>query len=216
MDKKIAVITGDIINSSEIKDKKLMVMLMKEVFIEIEGFYKSYIPHPFEIFRGDSFQVVVDLRQALRIALVVKAGLLKGTIKLKEELNPRISIGIGDKGVIVKFLRESNGEAFHISGKELDNILAQDKEIGMASDNPYLLDDFHILCTLLNVIVRGWSPQQAEVVYYMFMGKTQQEIANMVNISQASVSQRMQLASWKELTHVEHYYDVLMDRYIYK
>lgn len=92
-----AVITGDIINS-----RKVASALWME---DLKGILNAYgnEPKDWEIYRGDSFQLVVDPRDALEIALLIKA-----TIKQHKSLDVRMAIGIGNVDYSADKVTESN------------------------------------------------------------------------------------------------------------
>jgi hypothetical protein len=72
-----------------------------------------------EIYRGDSFQLVVDPADALVIVL-----LLKATIKQHKALDVRMAIGIGTIDYTSK-VTESNGSAFINSGECFEGLKKQ-------------------------------------------------------------------------------------------
>lgn len=82
----IAVITGDIINSRKV-NSEIWLPKLKEYFSNIIS-----DPEKREIYRGDSFQIEVNLESALEIALCIKA-----LIKSSNKIDVRMSIGIGEK-----------------------------------------------------------------------------------------------------------------------
>ena len=72
------VITGDIIQSTRIKpeNKQLVLDTIRNTVYEMEKWSKMKL----EIFRGDSFQIVIDNPyEAVRIAILIRAGLQKST-----------------------------------------------------------------------------------------------------------------------------------------
>lgn len=90
-----AVITGDIVRSELIAlDKRdLLIQVLHQIVENLQD--KS--PMRMELFRGDSFQIVVDSPEmSLKIASMMRAGLKSNTPKgSKTEWDARISIGIG-------------------------------------------------------------------------------------------------------------------------
>ena len=101
-----AVITGDIINSRKVASS-LWIQDLKAILNRYGN-----EPKDWEIYRGDSFQLVVDAVVALEIAFVIKA-----TIKQHKALDVRMAIGVGSIDYIADKITESNGTAFVNSGE---------------------------------------------------------------------------------------------------
>ena len=104
----IAVITGDIINSRELPDE--WIGTLKDA---LNGLFGKNIN--WEIFRGDSFQVELNAKDALINAIYIKA-----CIKTLKGADVRIGIGIGKKTINAEKVTEANGEAFVNSGSAFD------------------------------------------------------------------------------------------------
>ena len=116
-----AVITGDIVRSELIAlDKRdLLIQVLHQIVENLQD--KS--PMRMELFRGDSFQIVVDSPEmSLKIASMMRAGLKSNTPKgSKTEWDARISIGIGTIDYRGNSIVTSDGEAFKLSGRGLDS-----------------------------------------------------------------------------------------------
>jgi hypothetical protein len=55
---------------------------------------------------------------------------------------------------------------------------------------------------LLDRVVAGWSSSQASAMEHALQGLTQHQIAEMLNITQPSVNNRLKLAHWNEIEHI--------------
>lgn len=76
-----------------------------------------------EMYRGDSFQVVVDNPElALSVAIALRAKLKASTPDKSEVWDARLSLGIGDVSFASGNILTSDGEAFRLSGRAFDNI----------------------------------------------------------------------------------------------
>lgn len=104
----IAVLTGDIINSKKVNSEEWLPKL-KDYFIKVTNNAEKW-----EIYRGDSFQIQVNIEEALITAICIRA-----LIKTNSKIDVRISIGIGDVSFKGKKVIESNGTAFINSGEAL-------------------------------------------------------------------------------------------------
>ncbi|MCS2958168.1 hypothetical protein NXX53_15850 [Bacteroides salyersiae] len=107
------VITGDIIQSTRIKpeNKQLVLDTIRNTVYEMEKWSKMKL----EIFRGDSFQIVIDNPyEAVRIAILIRAGLQKSTPEGSEiKWDARLALGLGSVNFSQEeSVTESDGEAF--------------------------------------------------------------------------------------------------------
>ena len=117
-----AVITGDIINSTRIRAERRTLLI--DSILRVADELKILSPLQIEMFRGDSFQVVVDEpEEALRIAILLRAGLKCSTpLECGSAWDARIALGVGEISYGADKIVMSDGEAFHFSGRELDGI----------------------------------------------------------------------------------------------
>jgi len=208
--KTYAVITGDIINFTRLTPANRHLLIE-----DSEKLLKSWIKKSAdaEIYRGDSFQVLFeDITEALNRSIQLLCW-----FKLRSDqvnniaLGTRISIGIGEVSYRGKNVLSSDGEAFHLSGRNFDQmkngellaIVTPDKEKNGA---------IAVILNFVNKIIRDWSFAQAEVIYLLIEGKTQQEIANELSVSQPSVNSRIKLANWKDVELALKYISELAQR----
>lgn len=193
-----AVLTGDIIKSSKIKEEQREYLLetLKETFHEINAQLLKETTPPFEFYRGDSFQMVLKQPQkALLISLIIRARLRSITEQQrkgqKNYADARISIGIGGIAYKAKKLAESDGEAFQRSGRGLDAMKSKNS-LGIQTTWPEVNEELAVACALSETIINRWTVSQAEVIYpYLLENKTQKELAKQFNISQVAVSKRL-------------------------
>ena len=107
-----AVLTGDLIQSRRLDKESMEKVLnaLHDTFKEIQKNILKKEGH-FEIYRGDSFQVLIHEPQlAMKVSMILRSRLLSlfGPSKLKSDA--RIAIGIGtirmqNKKVVVGLLR---------------------------------------------------------------------------------------------------------------
>ncbi len=147
---------------------------------------------PVKFYRGDSFQLMVNKEKAAMAALMIEAILLNtaGTVA-------RSSIGIGAVSIITPGdVLRSEGEAFLLSGHQLDKMKAEDRLMKLAINSvpfqPILSATFY----LVESIVWGWKPGQASVIAQIPVCKTQKEIAERLNITGAAVSKAIKASNW--------------------
>ncbi len=214
MNNTIAVITGDIIGSTRLTParRKALPQLLKDCFEEVRiGEKRGVVNKKFEIFRGDSFQALITKpRRSIVVALKVIAW-LKMQRNRKREFKPevRISIGVGSSGELTGRLKESNGEAFQISGRHLDEMKKEHQRLVISSHDEAMNKQLEMVNLLLNLLIRRWTAQQSEVIFYLLDDLTQTEIATKLKLSQPSIHQRARGANWRELEMTLEYFNSL-------
>lgn len=203
-----AVITADIIKSSSFDKKSFQIVLntLKQEFKSIET---SLGPSAvsFDIYRGDSFQVVLfDASLALSIALRLKAALNKiqfSSTKSKavnKTVDLRMSIGVGDIEYPMSIVAESDGEAYRYSGRSLDQYMkSTNRKTILKTSNDEVNGEFETSFKFLDSLIDKWSIASAEVVYYLLQGYKETQIANELGVSQAAINLRKKAAGWEEI-----------------
>lgn len=200
---RYAVLTGDIINSSKLKvaDRKKLLEALATLFdnYKVRNRNNLKIKITFEVYRGDSFQGLLDApEQGLLMALLIRTYLQSKVIVGNRLIvsDARIAIGIGSVSLAAATLAESDGEAFRFSGRLLDTLKKQPNQIAIKSRRLTLDDEVNTSLVLLEGIISKWTASQAEVVYYKLQGYTEVIIAEMLRIRQPAVNQRAKAASW--------------------
>jgi hypothetical protein len=203
--KLYAVITGDIAGSSRLQgeERKKLLNGLKHSFAVIDEILgKEIMAYPFEIFRGDSFQGVLNVPElSLKAALIIRAK-VRSSFKttLKDAFDARIAIGIGEISLLPNFSGgEGDGEAYRNSGPELDLMGKTLRYVMVKTPWEDANQELNVECALLDTIISRWTVQQIEVVIEHFKGKTQEQIADGLKISQPGVRKRIQAAHASEI-----------------
>ena len=181
----IAILTGDVIDSENHEVSEWLGILKK---------YLSQLgesPVDWEIYRGDEFQVRVPLLQALEVAVHIKA-----LIKSVKGLDVRIGIGIGAETFVGVGVSESNGPAYHYSGRTFEALKGHKLNLAIASGDKIKDRTINLMIKLALDFMDDWSPVSAEIVAMALARPkaSQQEIADQLNIQQSAVSQRKKRA----------------------
>lgn len=191
-----AVITGDIVNFTKLSPTK-----RKELIKQTEILLKTWIEKKenAEIFRGDSYQVLFnDTLEAITKSLQLICWFKKHSDeKNKIFLSTRISIGVGEVSYRGKNVLNSDGEAFHLSGRNFD-ALKDDQFLSVHTNDIAKNKGIEIILNFVNKYIANWTIAQAEVIFLLLEGKTQQETAEALSLSQPSVNSRLKSAGWKE------------------
>lgn len=202
---KIAVATIDIIDSSHFQTGELERVMdrLKEEILSLE---KSERIIYFEVFRGDSMQMIIrNPQDALEIGFILRSSVnsfnidnsIKRGIKIVRDI--RIAIGIGESQQ-KHFDKMTNEPPFVRSGKKLDQIHEEGLGMGISSGHKQVDREFQTELYLYEGIHKRWTLPVAEVVYHKLKGKTEQVIADELNISQSAVNQRSHSAYWNGLS----------------
>ncbi|MES2653413.1 MAG: SatD family protein [Bacteroidota bacterium] len=192
----IAVITGDIINSRKLPNG--WINTLKSALTNIISEKKNW-----EIFRGDSFQIELNVEDALLNAIYIKA-----CMKTFKKADVRIGIGVGKKSTSAANVTEANGEAFINSGKAFDNL--KTTKVNMAFETPWCEfdEEINLYLRLALIAMDNWGPVTAEMVKYAIENENvkQDEIAEISGRSQSSVSEALKRAYYTEIVALEEKY----------
>jgi hypothetical protein len=203
--KRYAVITGDVIGSSHLadRDRRDLFEAMKRGSGALRSVFGGLIPLEVDIFRGDSWQMLVEAPEtSLRIGLMYRLHLRTSMADLADT---RVAIGVGRVAFVPgERVGEGEGSAFRLSGQALEEMPAfcatgfRMEETG--GTEPGLLDSAAVL---LDGIVSGWTQKQALAVYGALQGWTQKRIGTLWDppISQQSVGEYLQNARWRNIKH---------------
>lgn len=233
--KKVAVITGDLINSRQIPVEK-----RKEIYAYMVWSYSHFAIQrgwqdalKLEFFRGDSFQVLVENPEiALRVALFLRARLrsvygknnLQETPLLskyeqksgnKKMWDARIAIGIGDVEYRSKSVITSDGEAFVLSGRTLDKMKSGERmsiRIQGVEESSLMQSQLDSLLRLGSALVQDWTVAQSQLAaeYILHPNKKQQEIEMEYNLAQTTISRRKSNGHIAEVLCLCDYFEKLI------
>ncbi|MEW5802516.1 MAG: SatD family protein [bacterium] len=210
-----AAITGDIVGSTRFaKDHREKVLsTLKSSFKTVEDILPEALAAPFAIFRGDSFQGVLDRPEAaLRAALIIRASLGAGfeSRNLLLRMDARIAIGIGSVDFLPEGLSaEGDGEAFRLSGPALDSMKG-DQRLVIRTRWPHIHAEFDTECALLDVLISKWSWEQAQAITGQMRNLTQEAAALEFGISQPAIQQRLKHAGgWAVAGFCQRYEEII-------
>lgn len=191
----IAILTGDIINSR----KREVTDWIDKLKYALNQYGTT--PKDWEIFRGDSFQLMTDPSTALIAAIHIKA-----VIKQSKSLDVRIAIGIGAEEYAAQSISESNGDAFIRSGAIFENLKKQN--LAVKTESPPLDEALNLMLSLALLTANNWSYTVAKIISTTIENpkKPQKEIALILNKSQSSISEALKRGGYAEITNLNRYY----------
>lgn len=192
-----AIITGDIVNSRK-GEPNVWLESLKTALYKV-----GQTPQDWEIYRGDSFQLITNPQHALKVAIQIKT-----VIKQFQGLDIRMGIGIGAVSYKTERITESNGDAFVNSGTTFDT-LSKDVAIRLKSPWKDFDETINLLLRLLGKMMDKWSVNQALLIQKSLENPklTQRELAEALNKKQGNISSSLTKAGYDELKEVLDYYE---------
>ena len=193
-----AVITGDIVNSQKTNAKTWLNALEKAVGKDFSDSQK------WEIFRGDEFQYYIEDGENVFLTILK----IKSQIKMIKNIDVRMSIGIGNRDVVMEKVSLSSGSAFVNSGRNFENLKKEKVNLKINSDNKNFDDDLNLMFRWASETMDNWTIAVAETVFELLSDKnlTQEELAKKLNITQSSVSQRFKRANYDLILETDTYF----------
>jgi len=210
-----AVITGDLVKSSAYREKrKDALRALEETF----NMLKMKLPKESgifisDIFRGDSFQIVVsDAGYALSIVIFIRAQLIHKSLE-GTAFDARLSIGVGNIEYLdQEKISESDGEAFRLSGKSLDEI-PRHRRLVMRTSSEEKNQILEVVSAFLDAIASRWTSEQAEAISHWIFGETQTSLAKRIGVTQSAIQQRLQLAGHFAIETCVKYFHSMIHSY---
>ena len=194
------VITADVVGSTQIKieDRGTLPALLNELIREIAQ-CRPELKLQVDIFRGDSFQVWVEKPEcAPLVALLLRAGLRMSALRAGEQqLDARISVGIGDVAYRDATVSLSDGEAFVLSGRGFDQ-LGKQQRLMVQTPSETTNEELRVETAFVDDIVSNWSALHSKIMYQALLYETSQgELAEKNGTSQQNVRKRLEKAKVK-------------------
>jgi len=196
----VGVITGDIVNSRSQGEPENWLNPLKAYFKKNIGSELG----KWEVYRGDSFQVLVPPVHSLRIALEIKSLIL--TI---DKLDARMAIGIGNTGYNGSSISESTGEGFHRSGESFEMLKTLKRELIIKTPWSEFDAEFNLILQFLQIAMESWTPVSAKTAFLVLQNPEvqQYELAQQLDISQPSISARYNRAHLSEILSLIKYFE---------
>ncbi|WP_108422775.1 transcriptional regulator [Flagellimonas amoyensis] len=191
----IAVLTGDIKNSTEHKTSEWLPVLKQA----LDRYGNE--PSDWEIYRGDSFQLQTEPEKALEAALYIKA-----CLKQVRQMDVRIAIGLGEKTYDAEKITESNGEAFVYSGKCFENLKKQN--LALKTSHTDFDGHINLLLELALLTMDNWTPAISKTVKSAIENPdmNQRELASLLGKSQGNISEELKKAGFDEVQKMIDFY----------
>jgi len=205
------VITGDLVNSTKIAAEWRQAVV--DALHKCAADFSPLTPINIEMYRGDSFQVVVDNPEyALTVAVALRAKLRASTPEKKEIWDARVSIGIGEVSFESDNIVTSDGEAFRLSGRAFDTMGKRRLTISTpwCDFNTYI----ELVTRFADEVVSSWTAKQAKVVCHTLKSpKTQKDMAAELGLSNQNFNSHWTSAKVQLILDYIEYYKMLFVRH---
>ena len=123
-------------------------------------------------------------------------------------MDTRVGVGIGRVSYRTEKVVESDGEAFQLSGRGLDELLkTRKRRLLVRTPDADLNASLDVICAFLDEMVNAYSARQAEAMSLLLDGMKQTEIAQRIGIGQSSVNQRIQSTHWSAVEYALDYFE---------
>ncbi len=189
----IGVLSGDIVASRDISDKRA---LRRAIDLGIDRLGQSLGAVGMR-FRGDAFQVAIpEATESVTAAVIMRASLIEHSPSRQQMWDARIAIGIGEGSVptLDNFI-DADGETFVRSGQGLDALSESHQRLGLFLATPQ--PDLDLLMLFADDVISHWSHNAAEVVRFNLTTEhSQSELARRLGRSQPTINRRLSAARW--------------------
>ena len=187
-----AVITADIVNSTKIEEtnRYLLVDELDNIIQDLKRLSSLRC----EMYRGDSFQVLVDdVKYCLEIAVLIRLGLKKSNLLKNRKLDARMAIGVGDVSYEHEQVILSDGEAFRLSGRTFDKL--KKRRLLIATNINDMDEPLNVMLAFIDELLEGLSYTQSKYLYdSLLYNMSQMELANVYNTSQPNIAKHLKSA----------------------
>lgn len=227
---KVIVISGDIVSSTSLipKDKSLLELKLKQLIVTLETSFGVFA----RLIKGDYLECVITKpEKALQIALLIKCfvktinissdGSYKDNHRVKFFKTYGIRLALG-YGKLDRFLPEKgivDGDAIYRSGRLINTTTTHNKQrvvikntLFFSSKSKPLNLQMSAILGLLDTILSSATARQSEVLYYKLTGKTEDEVAKIMDIGQSTVNQHSTSAGWNSIDTTINYFAMLFSK----
>ncbi|GHE21951.1 hypothetical protein [Halomonas urumqiensis] len=200
MPQRIAVLTGDVIDSRKVNDRPRLYQLLDERLAELATLHGGHG----ERFRGDGFQLALPhAAPAMQAAVALRAALIEHS-EPDQRWDARIAVAVGPAQ---RGIADADSDTFVASGRALDALADGTAHLALARLDAPEDAGLTLLVRFIDDLIDGWSPYSAEVVGMSFRHEdSQQALAKRLGIRQPSVHKRLRAARWALLSDTLAYF----------
>lgn len=202
-----AVLTGDIVKSREISPRAQLIATLREVLETVKEKHQA----EYDMYRGDSFQVVVPSAPVAALAaIIIRSKLISHSLKTSNRWDARISIGIGGITYRGEKITDSDGPAFLLSGKSMDELSKKNRRLIIKAPWQQADRSLSLVTRFADDIISNWSRYSAETAFYgLVYNESQSVLAKRLGKSQSTINDRIATAKLElvraYIQHVNEY-----------
>jgi hypothetical protein len=199
-----AVMTGDIVNSSKLLPKQEQALFEKLMDAILKG-------HPYEFYRGDSFQAFIDKpARSLQLALACRALAISFSEQPVMSFDVRISIAIGKVTLPIGDLGTNKEAPFVLSGRRLDTLKEEGRRLAIVSGDRKADIAFDVMSNYIDSIFQKMTTRQSEVIVELLNGISQQQLAESLGKSKSTISELATAGKWPEIELLMQHFEELV------
>lgn len=192
----IAVLTGDLVESTRLSSTHYAQTI--NALTTVLNHLQEQTGCTYELFRGDGFQVVFpDPKHAIHALFTIRLYLNSQISEVA--VNCTQALAYGEGTLSESSPGTSNGEAFVLSGRTLDNTRGGEFRVILApgqSGTKGQQTALDIMCSQLSYVLNRLSKKQADLLYQYLSQNfpTHQVLADNNNTSRQNISERLKSA----------------------
>ena len=183
------IITADVVGSTKMDIE--VRNALPEILNDLADSLREISPLHLEMYRGDSFQVVVDdYKKSPHVAVLIRIGLMRHSCMANvRKLDARVSVGIGNVSYMADTIGKSDGEAFVLSGRAFDR-LGKKRLVVITSDEK-INDEFSVYESILDELMKDVSCARSRTIFEHLLNPelTMEKIGHSLGMSKQAVSQ---------------------------
>lgn len=206
-----AVVAGELAAGARVSDEQFSKIpdIIRASFQAVNRLVEEAGKLKYEIIRMDEFLALSEspLHSMRSLIMVFSAFRFLSYKELGERLELKVCQGIGPVEFAQDHLRESDGTAFRTSTDGLSR-MKRNQRLSIIAADEKLNAEFELTCNFMDILIHGWSDEQAEAMFLNLTGKNQMEISHVLGISQPAVNRRLKAAHFdtvhKFINRFEH------------
>lgn len=195
------VLTGDVVGSSRLSvDYRRSIRdVLSEASSTLRRRYRAAIPYDIDLFRGDSWQLLIIEPEVSLLAALYTRAVLRAAFD-SSRVDTRVVLGAGSIDFLPEGGRVSTGDgsAFRRSGITLEE-LSRSHRMAFCGNGGRTSRCLDTVLKVVDFPATWWTQKQAHAVAQSLLGKTQEEIADdwpEHRITQQAVAQHLARAGW--------------------
>lgn len=195
------VILGDLVRSRFIKDRGELQSELLSSLKRINRDFREDIWAPLKITRGDEVSgVLLTVKNLIKILTPIVDSVAPNMMRFV------VFKGTLSAGVSTRDASLIDGPAFHLAEKEMERLKSKELYLVIFKGMDEKLDSaISLIATFLFQERVKWSKRQREIVYIYEREKSQKQVAQILGVSQQSISVTLKRARYYLLKEAEQW-----------